>query len=84
MSSCKRAQGYKAGAQDTGLGTQAIADHISAVSQEYVHLKADDINVPDFERSSIPHITVLEVKEKLAGIKKQRKPLLQEMFKPTS
>ena len=35
---------------------EQIADHISSVSQEYNHLKSTDIQVPDFEMTSIPHI----------------------------
>ena len=52
--------------------SESIADHISAVSQEYEHLKSDDIKVPNFERSSIPHISVSEVKEKLNEIKTKK------------
>ena len=48
---------------------ETIADHISSVSQEYEHLKKDDIIIPQFPKSSVPHITVEEVKEKLMMIK---------------
>ena len=48
---------------------KSIADHITAISNEYEHLKSEDIEVPDYPTTSIPHILVSEVKEKLAMIK---------------
>ena len=51
---------------------ERIADNISAVSQEYKHLETEDIVIPNFEKSSIPHITVAEVKEKLLSIKTKK------------
>ena len=47
---------------------ERIADHISSVSQEYEHLQKEDIKIPDFHKTSIPHIAVSEVKEKLLMI----------------
>ena len=46
-----------------------IANHITAVSQEYTHLKSEDIKISNFSASSIPHIPVNEVEEKLLEIK---------------
>ena len=51
---------------------EKIADNISAVSQEYDHLKSDDINTKPFTKSSIPHVTVTEVLEKLRNIKTKK------------
>ena len=49
---------------------EQIADHISAVSQEYDPLKTEDIEVPKFNQSTTPHISVEEVLEGLMNIKK--------------
>ena len=35
---------------------EKIADHISAVSQEFEPLKTEDIEVPEFDISSTPHM----------------------------
>ena len=51
---------------------ERIADHISSVSQEYEHLQKEDIKIPDFHKTSIPHIAVSEVKEKLLMIKTKK------------
>lgn len=51
---------------------EKIADNISAVSHEYDHFKSDNINTKPFTKSSIPHVTVTEVLEKLKNIKNQK------------
>ena len=51
---------------------EKIADNIKAVSQEYDHLKMDDINTKPFTKSSIPHITGTEVLEKLKNVKAKK------------
>ena len=52
--------------------TEKIADYISAVSQEYEHLKTEQIKVPDFNKSTTPHISVEEVLEHLMMIKTKK------------
>ena len=44
---------------------EKIAESITAVSQEYDYLQTKDIENPPLEKSSILHITVTEVKERL-------------------
>jgi hypothetical protein len=51
---------------------EKIADNIAAVSQEYEHLKKDDIKVPEFEKSTTPHIPIAEVYETLMTIKTKK------------
>ena len=51
---------------------EMIADHVSAVSQEYDHLKTDDIEVPVFDKLSTLHISQAEVKDKLMLIKTKK------------
>ena len=35
---------------------EKIADYISSISQEYDHLKSEDITIPDFPKYTTPHI----------------------------
>ena len=51
---------------------ETIADNISSKSQEYDHLKNEDITIPYFTKSTIPHIRVTEVEEKIMMIKKKK------------
>ena len=51
---------------------EVIADHFSAVSQEYNHLQTEDIQVPRFPQESTPHISVSEVAEQLNMIKTKK------------
>ena len=51
---------------------EKIADYISSISQEYDHLKQEDIIIPDFPKSTIPHIRVAEVEEKIMMIKTKK------------
>ena len=51
---------------------EVIADHFSAVSQEYNHLQDEDIQVPRFPQESTPHISVSEVAEQLNMIKTKK------------
>ena len=51
---------------------EKIADHIAAVSQEYEHLRKEDIEVPKFDKSTTPHIPLEEVYETLMSIKTKK------------
>ena len=51
---------------------EKIANHIASISQEFDHLKLDDITIPDFLKSTIPHIRVAEVEEKILMIKQKK------------
>ena len=51
---------------------ETIANHISSMSQEYDHLKNEDITIPYFTKSTIPHIRVTEVEEKIMMIKTKK------------
>ena len=51
---------------------EVIADHLSAVSQEYKHLENYDIQIPNFPQTSIPHISVSEVADQLKQIKTKK------------
>ena len=51
---------------------EKIADHIAAVSQEYEHIRKEDIEVPKFDKSTTPHIPLEEVYETLLSIKTKK------------
>ena len=48
---------------------EVIADKFAKVSQEYEPLKAEDIKVPFFSKSSIPRFNPVQVRRHLEGIK---------------
>ena len=58
---------------------EKIADHISSESQEYTHIKSTAIQVPDFEMTSIPHVSVSEIQEKLLNFKTKKSTVPGDM-----
>ena len=58
---------------------ECIADHISAVSQEYDHLQTKDIEIVPFLKNSTPHISVQEVSEHLKLIKTKKATALGDV-----
>ena len=51
---------------------EAIADKFAKVSQEYEPVKLSDIQIPLYEKSSVPQFTPEQVKEKLQKLKTRK------------
>ena len=48
---------------------EVIADKFAKVSQEYEPLEKEDIDIPEFDASSIPSFTADQVQQKLLKLK---------------
>ena len=66
---------------------EIIADKFAKVSQEYEPLKNEDINIPEFEKNSIPVFSPTDVQRQLEKVKLKKAvpsgdipPLLTRMF----
>ena len=66
---------------------EAIADKFARVSQEYEPLKTEDIEVPEFDKESVPRFTPDDVRKRLKKIKTNKSvppgdipPLLVKQF----